>query len=194
MMAADLGITDPILNLAPLGTNVMADRPDLVTLKGNPLTLTGTPVGVGDSAPDFTTTGVDLSEVKLSDYAGKPVIISTIPSIDTGICDLQTKRFNQEAKDSGLVILTVAMDLPFAMGRWCGAVDAENVVCASDFRDRTFGEAYGLNIGDGPLRGLIARCVMVVDASGKIVYQEIVPEIAQEPDYDAALEAVRSLG
>lgn len=169
----------------------MADRTGLVTLKGNPLTLTGNAVGVGDAAPGFTGTGLDLSDVSLSDYAGKTVILSTVPSLDTGICDLQTKRFNQEAADGDFVVLTVSADLPFAMSRWCGATDSEAVVCVSDFKTRSFGEAYGLTIGDGPLASLIARSVMVIDGEGKIVYQEIVPEIAQEPDYDAALAAAK---
>ena len=171
----------------------MADRSDLVTFKGSPITLTGEPIAVGDAAPDFTAVGTDLSDVKLSDQKGKVVILSAVPSLDTGICDLQTKRFNQEAsKHSDWVVLTISADLPFAQKRWCGAAEAEAVVCVSDFRERTFGKTYGLEIADGPLATLIARSVMVIDREGKIVYQEIVPEIAQEPNYDAALEAAES--
>lgn len=165
-----------------------------VTLKGNPLNLTGTEVGVGDTAPEFTGTGLDLGEVKLSDYAGKVVILSTVPSLDTGICDLQTKRFNQEAGANEFVVLTVSCDLPFAMGRWCGATDSQAVVCVSDFKQRSFGKAYGLEIADGPLATLIARSVSVIGKDGKITYQELVPEITQEPDYDAAITAAKSAG
>jgi len=172
----------------------MADRTGLVTLKGNPLTLSGNPVGVGDAAPDFAGTGLDLGDVKLSDHKGKVVILSTVPSLDTGICDLQTKRFNKEAAAGDFVVLTVSADLPFAQKRWCGATDSQAVVCVSDFRSRSFGEKYGLTIADGPLASLIARSVMVIDKGGKIVYQEIVPEIAQEPDYDAALAAAKAAG
>lgn len=166
-----------------------------VTLKGETtIHLTGTEVGVGDAAPDFAGTGLDLSEVKLSDYAGKVVILSTVPSIDTGICDLQTKRFNKEAGENDFIVLTVSCDLPFAMGRWCGATDSQAVHCVSDFKERGFGKAYGLEMADGPLATLLARSVSVIDKGGKIVYQELVPEIAQEPDYDAAIAAAKAAG
>jgi len=163
-----------------------------ITLKGNPITLAGNAVGVGDAAPDFTGTGLDLGDVSLADYKGKVVIVSTVPSLDTGICDLQTRRFNQEAAAGDFVVLTVSADLPFAMKRWCGATDSDAVVCVSDFKARAFGQKYGLAIADGPLESLIARCVMVIDQEGKIVYQELVPEIAQEPNYDAALAAAKA--
>ena len=166
-----------------------------VTLKGSTtINLTGTEVGVGDNAPDFAGTGLNLSEVKLSDYAGKVVILSTVPSIDTGICDLQTKRFNKEAAENDFVVLTVSCDLPFAMGRWCGATDSQAVVCVSDFKHRGVGKAYGLEMADGPLATLIARSVIVIGKDGKIVYQELVPEIAQEPNYDAAIAAAKAAG
>ncbi|XAM00755.1 thiol peroxidase [Phycisphaeraceae bacterium D3-23] len=171
----------------------MASRTDTVTLKGNPVKLAGEAVGVGDAAPGFTGTGLDLADVSLADYAGKTVILSTVPSLDTGTCDLQTKRFNKEAGEGGIVVLTVSCDLPFAMKRWCGATDSDAVVCVSDFKHRAFGKAYGLEIADGPLQSLITRSVMVVDPAGKIVYQEIVPEIAHEPNYDAALDAAKAL-
>ncbi|MEM1354067.1 MAG: thiol peroxidase [Planctomycetota bacterium] len=165
-----------------------------VTLKGNPINLSGSEVGVGDTAPDFTATGNDLSDVKLSDYAGKVVILSTVPSIDTGICDLQTKAFNKAAGENDFVVLTVSCDLPFAFSRWCGANDADAVVCASDFKSRSVGQAYGLEMADGPLATLIARSVSVIGKDGTIVYQELVPEIAQEPDYDKALGAAKAAG
>ncbi|MFN3166875.1 MAG: thiol peroxidase [Phycisphaeraceae bacterium] len=166
-----------------------------VTLKGDTtIHLTGNEVGVGDSAPDFTGTGLDLGDVKLSDYKGKVVVLSTVPSLDTGICDLQTKRFNKEASANDFVVLTVSCDLPFAMKRWCGATDSDAVVCISDFKQRAVGKAYGLEMADGPLATLIARSVSVIDKGGKIVYQELVPEIAQEPDYDKAIAAAKAAG
>lgn len=171
----------------------MPQRNQQITLKGNPIHLAGEAVGVGDTAPAFTGTGLDLGDVSLSDYAGKTVILSTVPSLDTGTCDLQTKRFNKEAAAGGLVVLTISCDLPFAMKRWCGATDSDAVVCVSDFKTRGFGKAYGLEIADGPLQSLIARSVTVIDPSGKIVYQEIVPETVNEPDYDAALDAAKAL-
>jgi len=180
-------------NTRPKG-HAMSQRKGLVTFKGNPITLTGDDVKVGDPAPDFTGVKIDLSEISLSDYKGKIVILSSVPSLDTGICDLQTKRFNQEAAaNPDVVVLTVSLDLPFAQKRWCGAVDANAVITVSDFRHRQFGPKYGLEIADSPLAGLIARSVMVIDKTGKIVYQQIVPEIAQEPDYDAVLAAVKAL-
>lgn len=180
-------------NAKPKGTN-MTERKGLVTFKGNPISLAGDAVKVGDAAPDFTGVKIDLSEISLSDYKGKIVILSSVPSLDTGICDLQTKRFNQEAAaNPDVVVLTVSLDLPFAQKRWCGAVDANAVITVSDFRHRQFGPRYGLEIADSPLAGLIARGVMVIDKAGKIAYQQIVPEIAQEPDYDAALAAVNAL-
>ena len=172
----------------------MSTRTGLVTLKGNGITLSGNPVKVGDPAPAFTAIGNDLSPVELANYKGKVVIISSVPSLDTGICDLQTKRFNQEAGSLGddVVILTISRDLPFAQKRWCGATDSEAVTTVSDFRHGAFGPGYGLEIADSPLQGLLARAVLVVDRDGKITYQQIVPEIAQEPDYDPVIEAAKA--
>ena len=172
----------------------MANRTGLVTLKGNPISLTGDPVEVGQKAPDFTVVANDLSNKTLADFAGKAVIISSVPSLDTPVCDTETKRFNDEAGKLGdnVVVLTISRDLPFAQKRWCGANGASNVQCASDFRDGSFGQSYGLVIADGPLAGILARAVIVVDKAGNITYQEIVPEIAQEPNYDAALEAAKA--
>lgn len=166
-----------------------------VTFKGDTtIHLNGNPVSVGDTAPDFTGTGLDLGDAKLSDYKGKVVVLSTVPSLDTGICDLQTKRLNKEAADNDFVVLTVSCDLPFAQKRWCGATDSEAVVCVSDFKQRTFGKTYGLEMADGPLATLIARSVSVIDKDGKVVYHELVPEITQEPDYDAAIAAAKAAG
>jgi len=172
----------------------MANRTGLVTLKGNPISLTGDPVDVGQKAPDFTVVANDLSNKTLADFAGKVVIISVVPSLDTPVCDTSTKKFNDEAGKLGdsVVVLTVSRDLPFAQKRWCGANGATHVQCASDFRDGSFGKSYGLVIADGPLAGILARAVLVVGKDGNITYQELVPEIAQEPNYDAALEAAKA--
>jgi thiol peroxidase len=171
---------------------MMKERTGLVTMKGNPMTLLGEEVQVGDVAPDFTVVANDLSPVSLSSFKGKVCIISVVPSLDTPVCDTSTRRFNQEAADLGpdVVILTVSMDLPFAQARWCGAAGVEAVQTLSDHRDASFGSAYGLLLKD--LR-LLARAVIVVDREGKVQYQEVVKEIAEEPDYDAALAAAKKL-
>ena len=170
----------------------MNERQGLVTFKGNPLTLVGNEVKVGDSAPDFVALANDLSPVSLSSYKGKPIIISSVPSLDTPICDMSTRRFNEEAINHGndIAILTVSMDLPFAQARWCGAAGVKNVVTLSDYKDASFGMQYGLLIKE--LR-LLARAVFVIDKNGKIQYLELVPEIAQEPNYDSALEALKKI-
>jgi thioredoxin-dependent peroxiredoxin len=170
----------------------MNERSGLVTMKGNPITLLGPELKVGDSAPDFTVVGNDLSEVKFSSYRGKVCIISSVPSLDTPVCDTSTRRFNEEAANLGpeVEILTVSMDLPFAQARWCGAAGVDRVTTLSDHRDASFGEAYGLLIKG--LR-LLARAVLVVDRDGRIVYSQLVGEIGEEPDYEAALAAVKKL-
>ncbi len=170
----------------------MNERQGLVTFKGNPLTLVGNEVKVGDSAPDFVAMANDLSPVSLYSYKGKPIIISSVPSLDTPICDMSTRRFNEEAINHGndIAILTVSMDLPFAQARWCGAAGVKNVVTLSDYKDASFGMQYGLLIKE--LR-LLARAVFVIDKNGKIQYLELVPEIAQEPNYDSALEALKKI-
>lgn len=170
----------------------MNERSGLVTMRGNPITLLGPELKVGDSAPDFTVVGNDLSEVKFSSYRGKVCIISSVPSLDTPVCDTSTRRFNEEAANLGpeVEILTVSMDLPFAQARWCGAAGVDRVTTLSDHRDASFGEAYGLLIKG--LR-LLARAVLVVDRDGRIVYSQLVGEIGEEPDYEAALAAVKKL-
>ena len=161
----------------------------LITFQGNPMTLLGKRVKVGDAAPDFTVVKNDMSPGKLSDYKGKKVLISVVPSLDTGVCDLQTKRFNTEAsKLPNVQILTISMDLPFAQARWCGAAGVENLLTMSDYKDADFGMKYGLLIKE--LR-LLTRAVVVVDENGKIAYLEIVPEVTNHPNYDAALAAVK---
>lgn len=171
----------------------MIERPGLVTLKGNPFTLLGPELKVGELAPDFVVTANDLSPAKLSDFKGKVCVISSVPSLDTPVCDTSTRRFNQEATGLGsdVVILTVSMDLPFAQARWCGAAGVKNVQTLSDYKDAAFGLNYGLLIKE--LR-LLARAVIVIDKEGKIQYTGLVKEIAEEPDYDAILSVIRKLG
>jgi thiol peroxidase len=163
-------------------------------MKGNPVELSGEPPKVGDQAPDFELTAGDMSTVKLSDSAGKVRLISVVPSIDTGVCSIQTKRFNEEIDNlpENVVAYTISVDTPFAQNRWCGAENVEKMKMLSDYKNNNkFGRDYGLYI-ESPL-GADARAVFVVDADGKIAYSEIVPEIAQEPDYDAALAKAREL-
>lgn len=170
----------------------MQERKGVITMKGNPLTLTGAEVKVGQKAPDFTVAGNDLSPVRLSSYAGKVLIISSVPSLDTGVCDVMTRRFNEEAGNLGkdVVVLTISMDLPFAQKRWCGAAGVTHVTTLSDYQTADFGNKYGLLIKE--LR-LLARAVLVVDKTGVIRYVQIVPEIATEPDYAAALKAAKDV-
>lgn len=169
----------------------MVERTGLTTLKGNPLTLLGNEVKVGQPAPDATIVANDLSEVKLSSLLkGKRTIISAVPSLDTPICDLQTKRFNKEAAALGddVQIITISMDLPFAQKRWCGA-NGDKVQTFSDHRAASFGNAFGILIKN---LQLLARSIFVIDENGKVQYTQIVKEVATEPDYDAALQALKN--
>lgn len=162
-----------------------------ITLKGNEIETSGSLPAVGAKAPDFTAVATDLSEVNLKDYAGKNVVLNIFPSIDTGVCAASTRRFNSEAGNSdNTVVLCVSADLPFAHGRFCEAEGLKDVVPVSVFRSDAFGKAYGQIITTGPLAGLLARAVVVIDAEGTVKYVEQVPEIAQEPDYDSALKAI----
>ncbi len=163
-----------------------------VTFQGNELTLAGAPVDKGDSAPGFTVLANDMSEKGLDDYRGKVVVLSAVPSLDTPVCDKETKRFNDEAEKLGddIAVLTVSMDLPFAQARWAEANQVSNVELLSDHRDASFGDAYGVLIEE--LR-LLARVVFIVDRDGKIAYRQVVPEITEEPDYDDVLAALKSL-
>ncbi len=169
----------------------MKERTGLVTLKGNPVTLLGPEIKVGQAAPDVELTANDLSTVKLSSFQGKVRIITSVPSLDTPVCDTETRRFNEAAAKMGedVVVLAVSMDLPFA-ARWCGAAGVKNVKTLSDHRDAAFGTAYGVLI-KGPR--LLARAVFVVDKQGVVRYTELVKEVASEPDYEAALAAARKL-
>jgi len=170
----------------------MNKRDNVVTMKGNPLTLLGPEITAGMAAPDFSVVDTDLGPVSLSNFKGKVVIVSAVPSLDTPVCDMETRRFNQEAQNLGdkVKVLTVSMDLPFAQKRWCGNAGVENVQTVSDYQTASFGQAYGVLI-DG-LR-LLARAIFVIDAGGKVAYVQIVPELTHEPDYDAVLGAVKKL-
>ncbi len=171
----------------------MNERHGEVTLQGNPVTLLGQRVSVGDKAPDVELVDTDLKPVRLSSLRGKVCVLLAVPSLDTPVCDVETRRFNQEAGKLGgdVVVCAVSMDLPFAQKRWCGAAGVENVMTLSDHREAAFGQAYGLLIKEVRL---LARAVLVVDRDGLIGYQQLVPEVAQEPDYVAALAAVKSIG
>jgi len=170
----------------------MPERSGITAFKGNPLTLLGEEVAVGQEAPDATVLDNDLQPVSISFLRGKKLIIASVPSLDTPVCDMEVRRFNQEASrlGEGVEVLTISMDLPFAQKRWCGAAGIDRVRTLSDHRDASFGNAYGVLIKE--LR-LLARAVFVVDADGVTRYTQIVDDITKEPDYDAALNAVKSL-
>jgi thioredoxin-dependent peroxiredoxin len=170
----------------------MNERTGIITFKGGPLTLVGPELKVGDKAPAFTVVDNGLAPKSLADYAGKVKIISAVPSLDTPVCDTETRRFNQEAASlpGNVVVLTISLDLPFAQSRWCGAAGIDKVVTLSDYRDRSFGTAYGVLIKELLLLG---RAVFVVDADDVIRYIQIVPEVTAEPDYSAVVEAARKL-
>ncbi len=165
------------------------ERQNIITFKGNPLTLVGPEIKVGSQAPDFTVTSRDLKPFKLSDYKGQTVVISSVPSLDTPVCEIQTKKFNQEAGSLNAKILTISMDLPFAQKRFCEATQVPNITPLSDYKDREFGQKYGLYIKE---LGLLARAVFVISPAGKITYIEIVKEVTQEPNYQAAVEMVKT--
>jgi len=169
-------------------------RAGAITFKGNPMTLLGSELNVGSDAPDFKIHFFEggLKTITLADLKGKPTFISVVPSLDTGTCQIQTKKFNVEIGGMGDSInaLTVSRDLPFAMNRFCGAEDIKAMKVGSDYQDGNFGMNFGLMIDE---LKLLARAVYVLDANGKVVYKEIVPEVAQEPDYDSALAALKSL-
>ena len=156
--------------------------------KGTPVALAGEIPQPGAVAPDFRLVGKDLSDVALKDYTGKTVILNVFPSIDTQVCAMSVRKFNAEiANFDNAAVICVSADLPFAHGRFCGAEGLDHVITASTFRSPDFGEAYGLRIADGPLAGLMARAVLVIDGQGKVAYAQLVPDISQEPDYETAL-------
>jgi thiol peroxidase len=160
-----------------------------ITLRGNQINTVGELPAVGSQAPGFTLTGTDLGEVSSSQFRGNPLLLNIFPSIDTPVCATSVRTFNERAAASGASVVCVSNDLPFAQKRFCGAEDIESVTSASAFRD-SFGEDYGVTIVDGPMAGLLARAVVVIGADGNVAYTELVPEIAQEPDYDAAMAAL----
>lgn len=163
-----------------------------VTLAGNPISVAGNFPKKGDTAPDFCLTAKDLEEVGLKDFAGKRKVLNIVPSLDTPVCAKSTRIFNEKAGNlNNTVVLVIAADLPFAMGRFCGAEGLANVVTLSTFRNRDFHGKYGVDITDGPLRGVTARGVVVLDENNKVLHAELVPEIKQEPNYDAALAALK---
>jgi thioredoxin-dependent peroxiredoxin len=173
-------------------TEIFFQRLDMakITLKGNPVNTNGSLPSVGSKAPDFNLVKTDLSDIKLADFLGKKVVLNVFPSIDTPTCALSTKRFNQEAaKLKNTVVICVSADLPFAQKRFCAAEGIENVTTASSFRS-AFGKNYGLEIVDSVLKNLLSRAVVIINAEGKVVYTEQVAEIAQEPNYTAALAAL----
>jgi thiol peroxidase len=167
----------------------MIERPGIVTMRGNPLTLVGPEIAVGRKAPDFALVTNDLAPASLADYAGKALALVSVPSLDTPTCAIETRRFNAEAAklSDDVRILTISMDLPFAQKRWCGAMGIDRVQTLSDHREASFGLGYGVLIKE--LR-LLARAVFVVDRAGLVTYTELVREVADEPDYDAVLAAL----
>jgi len=170
----------------------MGERANAITMKGNPLTLVGNEVKVGQAAPDFVALDNGLSPVKLSSFRGKTCILVSVPSLDTPVCDMESRRFNEEAGrlGSGVAILIISMDLPFAQKRWCGAAGVSNVQTLSDHRDASFGNAFGVLIKE--LR-LLARAVFVVDKQGILRYSQLVKEVTKEPDYQEVLDALKKL-
>lgn len=170
----------------------MNERSDVVTMRGNPVTLVGKAIKKGDTAPDFVVIDNNLSPVQFSSYRGKICIISSVPSLDTPVCDLETKTFNDKAAElgPGVLILTISMDLPFAQKRWCAASNAGKVQTLSDHRDASFGTSFGMLIKEFRL---LARGVFIVDQKGKVQYTQIVKEIADEPDYEAIWKALDKL-
>ena len=164
-----------------------------VTLKGSIIHTTQTPLpDTGTKAPDFSLTQIDLSEISLADLKNKKILLNIFPSLDTPTCAMSVRRFNQDAATmKNTVVLCVSMDLPFAAARFCAAEGIKNVQAVSAFRSPAFGEQYGVLITDGPLRGLLARAVVIIDEKGLIRYSQLVPEITMEPDYESALNALR---
>ena len=171
----------------------MDERKGIITMRGNPLTLAGSEVKVGTMAPDFVVLDNNLSPVNFSSYRGKTCILSSVPSLDTPVCDMETRRFNEEASrlSPDVIILTISVDLPFAQKRWCASAGVNRVQTLSDHRDASFGMAYGVLIKE--LR-LLARAVFLVDPRGLIRYIQLVKEVSKEPDYDEILKALKIIG
>ncbi len=170
----------------------MAERAGLVTMNGKPLTLQGSEVKVGDRAPEFTVTRNDMTPATLADFKGKVLILSAVPSLDTSVCSLETRRFNKEASGLGpnVLVLTISMDLPFGQKRWCSMEKVDRVVTLSDYREASFGMSYGVLIKE---LHILSRAVFLVDRAGVVRYVELVPELTHEPNYTKLFDAVRSL-
>jgi thiol peroxidase len=164
-----------------------------ITFQGNPVETVGKLPKTGATAPDFSLTKTDLSDVTLNDFKGKQIILNIFPSIDTPVCAASVRRFNEEAgKLDNTVVLCISADLPFAHNRFCEGEGLKDVIPLSVFRSRTFGKDYGVEIAEGPFAGLMSRAIVIIDGKGKVVYTEQVPEITKEPDYPTALDAARS--
>lgn len=162
-----------------------------ITLQGNPIKTTGELPVIGNQAPDFSLVTGDLRDVSLKDFAGKKKLLNIVPSLDTGVCATSTRKFNETAgKRDDCVVLVISADLPFASGRFCSTEGLQNVVALSMMRSRNFGKDYGVLIEDGPLAGITARALVVLDEQNKVLFTQLVPEIAQEPDYEGALAAL----
>ena len=162
-----------------------------IAFKGNPINTSGSLPQVGDKAPDFTLVNTDLEEVKLSDFKGKTVVLNIFPSLDTGVCAASVRKFNEKAgsKDN-TVILGISSDLPFAAGRFCSMEGIKNTIALSVFRDDSFAKDYGVLLVDGPMKGLTARAVVIVNPEGKVIYNQLVLEITEEPDYNSAIDSI----
>lgn len=169
----------------------MTERKNVVTFKGGAITLVGSEIKAGDKAPAFTAVSGELSPVSLSDYEGKIVIVIAVPSVDTGVCDTEVRRFNKEAANlnADTVILTISKDLPFAQNRWCGAAGIDRVKCLSDYKDEDFGPNYGTLIKE---LHLLTRACFVIDKTGTVVHAQYVPEVTSEPDYEAVIKAAKA--
>jgi thioredoxin-dependent peroxiredoxin len=162
-----------------------------ITLKGNPINTSGNLPAKGSKAPEFTLVKSDLAKLSLSELKGKKLIMNIFPSLDTSVCATSVRKFNQlAAGKTNVTVLAISKDLPFAHGRFCATEGITNVVTLSGFRDTAFGKSYGVDIIDGPMAGLYARSIIAVDEKGNVIYTQLVPEIVQEPDYDAALAAL----
>ena len=171
----------------------MSERSGIITFKGNPFTLLGPELKTGTKAPDFKVVDNSLAPITLGSYSGKIKVISAVPSLDTPVCDTETRRFNKEAAGlpENVVVLTISLDLPFAQKRWCGAAGIDRVTTLSDYQERSFAAAYGILIKE---LKLLARAVFIIDADNTVRYIQVVPEVTNEPDYAAVIAAVKSLG
>jgi len=164
-----------------------------ITLKGDPVHTIGELPKVGDKAPDFLLTKTDLSDISLKDVSGKKIILNIFLGVDTSVCSISLARFNEEIrKFDNAIVVGVSMDLPFAHARFCEAEGMENVITASELRNREFGSNYGVRMVDGPLAGLLARAIVVIDENSKVIYTQLVREISEEPDYDKALNMLKT--